>query len=54
LSFSNLDDARRFVQGFGGQLLDFTSAQTEIKEMMAFKMGIHSQKASSFLLIFFE
>jgi DeoR family transcriptional regulator, copper-sensing transcriptional repressor len=38
LSFSNQDDASRFVQGFGGQVFDFSSAQTKIKEMMAFRM----------------
>jgi DeoR family transcriptional regulator, copper-sensing transcriptional repressor len=40
LSFSNPEDANRFVQGFGGQVLDFPRAQEKIQEMMAFKMGI--------------
>jgi DeoR family transcriptional regulator, copper-sensing transcriptional repressor len=37
LSFSNLEDAKRFVKGFGGEVLDYPSAQDKIKEMMAFK-----------------
>ena len=35
LSFLQHDDARRFSQGFGGDVVDFVSAQNKIKEMMA-------------------
>jgi DeoR/GlpR family transcriptional regulator of sugar metabolism len=37
LSFSSADDAQRFVQGFGGEMVNFTEAQEKIKEKMAFK-----------------
>jgi DeoR family transcriptional regulator, copper-sensing transcriptional repressor len=36
LSFSSEEDARRFILGFGGELLDFSAAQNKIREMMAF------------------
>jgi len=42
LTFSDPEDARRFVLGFGGELLDFTQAQQKIKESMAFKNVIHT------------
>jgi Fe2+ or Zn2+ uptake regulation protein len=35
LSFSHRADAERFVQGFGGTLLDFVRAQNKIREMMS-------------------
>lgn len=41
LTFSNPDDAQRFIRGFGGEVLDFTQAQNMIKESMAFKNVIH-------------
>ena len=34
LSFSNHEDATRFTQGFGGEVLDFPNAQKSIKKMM--------------------
>ena len=40
LTFSNPDDAKRFAQSFGGELLDFAEAQQKIKETMAFKNPI--------------
>jgi DeoR family transcriptional regulator, copper-sensing transcriptional repressor len=41
LSFSNPDDAKRFVKGFGGEMLNYPSAQDKISETMAFK-AIHT------------
>jgi Fe2+ or Zn2+ uptake regulation protein len=35
LSFSNRDDATRFTQGFGGEVMDFVRAKNRISEMMA-------------------
>jgi biotin operon repressor len=35
LSFSNRDDAIRFTQGFGGEVMDFVRAKNMISEMMA-------------------
>jgi DeoR family transcriptional regulator, copper-sensing transcriptional repressor len=35
LSFSQREDAERFVQGFGGSALDFVSARNKIRDMMA-------------------
>jgi DeoR family transcriptional regulator, copper-sensing transcriptional repressor len=37
LSFANPDDAKRFTQGFGGDVLDFDSAHQKIKEKMKFR-----------------
>lgn len=34
LSFSNRTDAERFVKGFNGEVISFTSAQSRIKAMM--------------------
>ena len=41
LAFSTSDEATRFAAGFGGEALDFTTAQQKIKDMMAFKNVIH-------------
>jgi DeoR family transcriptional regulator, copper-sensing transcriptional repressor len=35
LSFSNSGDAKRFVQGFGGEVMGFAGAQNKIKQEMA-------------------
>lgn len=42
LTFSNPDDATRFAQGFGGQVMDFNQAQKMIKDSMSFKNVIHT------------
>jgi hypothetical protein len=34
LSFSNREDATRFTQGFGGEVMDFANAQKSINKMM--------------------
>jgi DeoR family transcriptional regulator, copper-sensing transcriptional repressor len=34
LSFSNREDATRFTQGFGGEVMDFTNAQKSLNKMM--------------------
>lgn len=36
LSFSKQEDAKRFVKGFGGSVVNFTDAQHMIKEKMTF------------------
>jgi DeoR/GlpR family transcriptional regulator of sugar metabolism len=35
LSFSNRNDASRFAQGFGGDVMDFVDAQNSIQKIMA-------------------
>lgn len=44
LTFSNPEDAKRFAQGFGGEVLDFTEAFTQIKETMMFRNVIRKIK----------
>ena len=34
LSFSNQDDATRFSQGFGGDVMDYKNAQNSLNKMM--------------------
>jgi Fe2+ or Zn2+ uptake regulation protein len=34
LSFSNREDATRFAQGFGGEVMDFANAQKNLNKMM--------------------
>ncbi len=34
LSFSNREDATRFTQGFGGEVMDFANAQKNLNKMM--------------------
>lgn len=41
LSFSNPDEAKQFVLGFGGVVLNFMEAQQKINEMMAHNNVIH-------------
>ncbi len=35
LSFSDRQDAERFAQGFGGEVLDFSTAQVGVRKLMA-------------------
>lgn len=41
LSFSNQEDARRFQQGFGGQVMDLRQAQQHLHNAMAFMPKHH-------------
>lgn len=35
LSFSNSEDARRFAQGFGGEVIEYLEARRKVQELMA-------------------
>lgn len=41
LTFSNPSDAKRFTDGFGGELLSFSEAQQKVKVARDFKKSIH-------------
>ena len=51
LSFSNRDDATRFAQGFGGEVMDFINAQNSINKMMIlnqiyFPINLHADSCT--------
>lgn len=41
LTFSNPSDAKRFTDGFGGDVLNFPEAQQKVKKVKGFKNSIH-------------